>query len=87
MADPVSLAINAALIAAQKLEAAKAVPLAKLLLETDAPFLTPAPRRGTICEPKHARVTAEFLSQLRGEPIEEIAARTTENAQTVFGLR
>ncbi|MEK7153281.1 MAG: TatD family hydrolase, partial [Patescibacteria group bacterium] len=71
----------------EQLEAAKAVPLAKLLLETDAPFLTPAPRRGTICEPKHARVTAEFLSQLRGEPIEEIAARTTENAQTVFGLR
>lgn len=67
--------------------AIKAVPLEKLLLETDAPFLTPVPYRGTICEPKHVRVTAEFLADLRGDPVEEIAARTTENAQALFGLR
>lgn len=70
-----------------QINAVKAVPLAKLLLETDAPFLTPVPYRGTICEPKHVRVTAEFLASLRGESIEEIAARTTENAQALFGLR
>lgn len=70
-----------------QLRAAKAVPSDKLLLETDAPFLTPAPYRGTICEPKHVRVTAEFLAQLRGESTEELAARTTGNAQKVFGLR
>jgi len=72
---------------ADQLNAVRAVPQAKLLLETDAPFLTPVPYRGTICEPKHIRVTAEFLAELRGEPVEELAARTTENAQALFGLR
>jgi TatD DNase family protein len=70
-----------------QINAVKAVPLAKLVLETDAPFLTPVPHRGTICEPKHVRATAEFLADLRGESVEEIAARTTENAQALFGLR
>ncbi|HET8671124.1 MAG TPA: TatD family hydrolase [Candidatus Saccharimonadales bacterium] len=71
----------------EQLQAAKAVPLNKLLLETDAPFLTPDPYRGRICEPKHIRVTAEFLSRLRGESLQQLAARTTENAQCIFGLR
>lgn len=69
-----------------QLAAAKAVPIEKMVLETDAPFLTPYPYRGTICEPKHVRVTAEFLSALRGESIEKIATRTTENAHKLFGL-
>ncbi len=71
----------------QQIDAAKAVPLERMVLETDAPFLTPHPYRGNICEPKHTRVTAEFLANLRGEPIEEIARLTTENAQAVFGVR
>lgn len=70
----------------QQLEAAKRVPLEKLLLETDAPFLTPTPYRGTICEPKHVRVTAEFLATLRGEMIEEIATVTSQNAHNLFGI-
>lgn len=69
-----------------QLAAAKAVPLSKLLLETDAPFLTPTPFRGTICEPKHVRVTAEFLAKLRGESLEQITEATTQNAKTLFGL-
>ncbi|MCA9332632.1 TatD family hydrolase [Candidatus Saccharibacteria bacterium] len=68
------------------LDAAKAVPLQKLLLETDAPFLTPVPFRGTICEPKHVRVTAEFLANLRGESLEELAAATCKNAQALFNI-
>lgn len=71
----------------QQIDAAKAVPLEKMVLETDAPFLTPDPYRGNICEPKHTRVTAEFLAGLRGESLEEIARSTTENAQSVFGIR
>ncbi len=69
-----------------QLEAAKAVPLQKILLETDAPFLTPVPFRGKICEPKHVRVTAEFLSDLRGESLESLAAASTQNARELFKL-
>jgi TatD DNase family protein len=69
-----------------QLTAVKAVPLDRLLLETDAPFLTPTPYRGTICEPKHLGVTAAFLSDLRGEPLEELAAATTQNAKRLFKL-
>lgn len=71
----------------QQLAAAKAAPLDRILLETDAPFLTPTPYRGTICQPKHVVVTAEFLSQLRAEPLEEFAAQTTRNALTLFNLK
>ncbi len=71
----------------QQLNTGKLVPLEKMLLETDAPFLTPAPYRGSICEPKHVRVTAEFLAGLRDETMEQIAAQTTKNAERVFKLR
>ncbi len=71
----------------QQLAAAKLVPLNKLLLETDAPFLTPHPYRGRICEPKHVGVTAEFLANLRGESLEQLAKATTDNAITLFNLK
>lgn len=70
----------------EQLEAAKSVPLSKLLLETDAPFLTPKPFRGTICQPKHVRVTAEFVSKLRGEKLETLADATTKNARKLLGV-
>lgn len=69
-----------------QLAAAKAVPLDRLVLETDAPFLTPHPYRGTICQPKHVRVTAEFLSQLRSESLEAVAKATTANARRLFRI-
>ncbi len=69
-----------------QLQAAKMVPLEKLVLETDAPFLTPAPFRGKMCEPKHVGITAQFLSNLRGETLEELRSKTTANARTLFGL-
>lgn len=69
-----------------QLAMAKAVPLDRLVVETDAPFLTPTPYRGKICEPKYVRVTAEFLSNLRGESLESLAASTTRNAAALFNL-
>ena len=69
-----------------QLDAAKALPLSKLLLETDAPFLTPKPFRGKMCKPKHVKLTAEFLSELRGESLEVIADQTTKNASDLFAM-
>ncbi len=71
---------------AQQIEAAKKVPISRLLLETDAPFLTPAPYRGTICQPKHVVETAKFLSELRQETLERVAKTTTSNAKQLFNL-
>ena len=70
-----------------QLTAARNVPLDKLLLETDAPYLTPAPFRGTICQPKHVKNTAEFLGKLRGDKIENIALSTNSNASILFNLK
>ena len=64
----------------------RTIPQHLLLLETDAPFLTPVPFRGKVCEPKHVLNTAEFLARLRGEPLEELAAATTTNAEALFNL-
>jgi len=70
-----------------QIEMYKSIPPKALLLETDAPFLTPAPYRGTICESKHVRVTQKFLAKLRGETVEQLASTTTQNARQLFNLR
>lgn len=70
----------------KQLQAAKLIPLDRLLLETDAPFLTPKPLRGKICKPEHIVLTAEFLAGFRGEALENIAAQTTQNAIRLFNL-
>jgi TatD DNase family protein len=69
-----------------QLEAAKQVPLENLLLETDAPFLTPHPLRGTINEPKHVTFITQFLSELRGESQAILAKQTTKNAKKLFQI-
>lgn len=63
-----------------------AIPLDRLLLETDAPFLTPAPFRGKVNEPAYIKVIAEYHAQRRGISLEEIAEATTMNARTLFGF-
>jgi TatD DNase family protein len=64
----------------------KNVPLKKLLLETDAPFLTPTPYRGSINEPKRIGAVADFMAELRGESLEQLATTTTNNAKILFGI-
>ena len=64
----------------------KAVPTDRLLLETDAPFLTPVPYRGRINEPKRVGAVADFLAGLRGESRSELATSTTTNARQLFGI-
>ncbi len=70
----------------RQLQAAKAVPLNRLLLETDAPFLTPVPLRGKINQPNNIVLIAEFLAQLRSEELGKIAVSTTNNAKNLFGI-
>ena len=67
-------------------EAIAAVPLERIVLETDAPFLAPVPHRGTRNEPAYTRLIAERLAELREMPLETIAASTTANARALFGL-
>lgn len=69
-----------------QLETAKTVPLEKLVLETDAPFLAPKPDRGKTCEPKHVADIARFLADLRNETMEELAQASTQNAIELFKL-
>ncbi len=64
----------------------RTIPQHQLVLETDAPFLTPIPFRGKVCEPKHVRVTAEFVSKLRNEDLDQMIAATSTNANTLFRL-
>jgi TatD DNase family protein len=66
---------------------ARAVPLERLLLETDAPDLTPEPRRGSVNLPEYLRETAARVAKLRGIGLEELAESTTENALRLFGTR
>jgi|SRR5690606_23496257 len=61
-----------------------AVPLDKLLLETDAPFLTPTPYRGKVNEPAFVEKVAVHHAQARGLAVDEIAAATTSNASALF---
>jgi TatD DNase family protein len=67
---------------------AKAAPLDRLLLETDAPYLVPTPKRGQIKrnEPAFVVHTAQVLADLHGLSLEELARRTTQNVRTLFGL-
>ncbi len=69
-----------------QLEVARRIPLDRLLLETDAPFLTPRPLRGKVNEPARVLLVAEFLSDLRQEPIDELAHHTVLNARRLFSL-
>lgn len=70
----------------QQLAAAKALPLDRLVLETDCPFLAPVPKRGSRNEPANVAWTAKFLAELRGEAFEDLAAVSTANAETLFRI-
>jgi TatD DNase family protein len=68
-------------------DAIRAVPGERLLVETDAPYLAPRPRRGKRNEPSFVRHTAERIAAVRGEPAEQLIAQTGANAVRVFGQR
>lgn len=69
-----------------QVEVFKSVPLKSVVLETDSPFLTPRPIRGTINKPINVTYVTNFLAELRGENANQITKVTTRNARRLFSL-
>jgi TatD DNase family protein len=67
-------------------EVARRVPLERLLVETDCPYLAPVPLRGRRNEPAYVVETARFLAELRGVEVEELGRVTSANCARLFGL-
>jgi len=67
-------------------DAVRAIPLSRLLVETDAPFLAPVPFRGKTNEPLYTLYTARKIAELKDVTLDEVARQTTANAQKLFGL-
>lgn len=84
----ISVAGNLTFPKAQALrEVAKQIPLDRLLIETDSPFLAPMPHRGKRNEPAFVKETARVLAEIRGLSLEEVGAHTTQNFYRFFSLQ
>lgn len=67
-------------------EVVRQVPLERIFVETDSPYLTPVPHRGKRNEPAYVRYVAETVAALKGVALEEVARVTTENVRALFGI-
>lgn len=67
-------------------EVVKELPLEKLLIETDCPYLTPHPYRGKRNEPAYVKLVAEQIAELKGISLDEVARQTTINAKNIFQI-
>ncbi len=65
----------------------KTVPLDRILVETDAPYLTPVPHRGKRNEPAYVRHVADKIAELHGLTIQDVEAATSQNTKRLFGIR
>ena len=72
--------------ARKAVETAESIPLDRIVLETDCPFMAPEPFRGKRCDPGYLYRMAERLAQIRGISVEEVHAVTTENAKRLYRL-
>ncbi|MBM4260017.1 MAG: TatD family deoxyribonuclease [Deltaproteobacteria bacterium] len=63
------------------------VPLERMFVETDSPYLTPVPHRGKRNEPAFVRFVAETMAQIKGVSLDEVARVTTENVRALFGIK
>ncbi|GAM16398.1 TatD family hydrolase [Mesobacillus selenatarsenatis] len=68
-------------------EVAEAIPLDRLLVETDCPYLTPHPYRGKRNEPAYVKLVAQQVAELKGLTLEEVAEETAKNAKKLFGIK
>ena len=67
-------------------EVAMEIPMERLLIETDCPYLAPHPNRGKRNEPSYVKLVAEQIAEIKGISYEEVAKKTTENAKKLFGI-
>lgn len=72
--------------ARKSIEVVQEVPIEHLLIETDAPYLTPEPFRGKINRPYYVEYTAKKIAEIKGIPYEEVAEITCSNAKKFFGI-
>jgi len=70
--------------ATQLKDVAQRVPMDRILIETDSPYLAPVPYRGKLNQPAYVKHVAEEVARLRGISLEEVASRTTENFERLF---
>lgn len=68
-------------------EVVKKVPLDRMLVETDSPYLTPVPHRGKRNEPAYVRLVAETVAQIKGISLDEVAYTTTRNVRELFRIK
>ena len=68
-------------------ETVRTLPLDRIVLETDCPYLTPAPYRGQRNESAYVRLVCDKIAELKGTDAETVAAATTANAEALFGIR
>jgi TatD DNase family protein len=68
-------------------QVAVSVPLDRIMVETDCPYLAPEPHRGRRCEPAFVRETAAFIANIRGLTLESFAALSTRTAEVFFGMK
>jgi TatD DNase family protein len=72
--------------AVKNVEVAREVPLDRLLIETDSPYMTPAPHRGKRNDPAYVRYVAEKIAEIKNLSFEEVAQKTLENGKLFFGI-
>jgi len=72
--------------ARKTVEVVKELPLEKLLIETDSPYLTPEPFRGRRNDPSYVRLVAEKIAEIKGISFEEVASETLKNAKALFNI-
>ncbi|MBR6568373.1 MAG: TatD family hydrolase [Clostridia bacterium] len=72
--------------ARKPVEVVEILPLDRLLLETDAPYMTPVPFRGKRCDSSHIAYTAEKIAEIKGIGVQELINKATENTKTLFNI-